>query len=374
MPDGAEARTNGPQEMTNDVHHFDLLLRPILPTFGTMEIKKAEKPGINYPRIKRHLIAWGIFLGFLGSALVSTELLEKGHLSLENFHRPLIFLVELLILVYASFFAYDTFMPKRQYSKMFLSFALTILAIATLDHYVNTTIIQIGIIKGFAANIVLLPFLLLIAFGIKWAYHGARQVFLIERLQAKQTESELKLLKSQVNPHFLFNTLNNIYSTNLDDHEKANDIILELADLLRYQLESSKTKFAALEDEIASLENYIALERIRVRDCKIKVEKQGDFSHAKLLPLLLLPFVENAFKYGTGIESGKINIRFEMSEDKLFHFSCRNKIVQKSGRIHSGGIGLQNVKKRLQLVYPEQHELQLKEEKGYYLADLKLKL
>ena len=149
-----------------------------------------------------------------------------------------------------------------------------------------------GAAKGFWANIILFPFVVLVAFGLKLSYHGTKQLFVIERLKAEQTESELKLLKSQVNPHFLFNTLNNIYSTNLEDHEKANEIILELSDLLRYQLESYKTKFAPLDREINSMENYIDLEKIRVLDCVVQVSKEGNFVEAEIVPLLLLPFVQ----------------------------------------------------------------------------------
>ncbi|MEM6321789.1 MAG: hypothetical protein AAF960_29280, partial [Bacteroidota bacterium] len=89
-----------------------------------------------------------------------------------------------------------------------------------------------------------------------------------------------------------------------------------------------------------------------------------------IVPLLLIPFVENAFKYGTGIEAGAIEVAFELSENGTFHFYCRNKIVQKNGKVHSEGIGLENVKKRLALRYPNQHELIITNRENYFTVDL----
>jgi len=288
--------------------------------------------------------------------------------------RLLLVVLELVLLVYISFYAYNKLRVQKKMGLFTLIVVLVVVAVSALDQFANTGVMQIGPIKGFYANLILFPFALLVAFGLKLAWHGTNQIFVIERLQAKQTESELKLLKSQVNPHFLFNTLNNIYSTNLEDHDKANEIILGLSDLLRYQLESYKKKFTPLLEEINSLESYIELEKIRVLDCKINTSKSGDFSKAEIVPLLLLPFVENAFKYGTGIEPGLIDIKFDLNESKFFHFSISNKIVQKKGKVHSGGIGLENVKKRLALMYDGRYELSISDDDSTFNVDLKIQL
>lgn len=243
-----------------------------------------------------------------------------------------------------------------------------------VDDLLDVSSIQIGEFKGFFANVLSFPILLFIAFGIKLAYHNAKQLLVIDRLEANQTETELKLLKSQINPHFLFNTLNNIYATNLEDRDKANDILLGLADLLRYQLESGNKQKALLSNEIDSLENYITLEKVRVLDCEVHLEKKGDFDTIEIVPLLLLPFVENAFKYGTGIEPGKIDIRFELDEKAYFSFYCGNKIVQKKGKVHSSGIGLENVRKRLELMYQNKYELDIKNENNYFEIRLNIQL
>ena len=129
-----------------------------------------------------------------------------------------------------------------------------------------------------------------------------------------------------------------------------------------------------LSEEINILENYISLEKIRVVDCQINVTKEGQFQKVKIVPLLLLPFVENAFKYGTGIEAGQIDLQFNLNESNVFTFYCRNKVVQKNGKVHSGGIGLENVKKRLALKYAGNYRLDLTDKDGFFTVELEINL
>lgn len=328
----------------------------------------------NHPRFWRHAIPWIVVSIFLTIAMYAAGDFKEDE-QFRGIPDVLTGAAAILTLIYGSFYAYNRlFKKEKKKAAFFVILILIVIAVSLFDHLFNSRIIQLGAVKGFWANMITYPLILIVAFGLKLAYHGSRQIFVIERLQAKQTESELKLLKSQVNPHFLFNTLNNVYSTNLEDHDKANEMILELSDLLRYQLESYKSTFTPLEKEIDSIENYIDLEKIRVRDCKVTVEKKGDFSESEIVPLLLLPFVENAFKYGTGIESGAIELIFELDQKKQFSFSVKNKIVQAKGKLHSGGIGLTNVKKRLELMYPNTHQLEIENTGSHFLVDLKIQL
>jgi len=327
----------------------------------------------SHPRFWRHVIPWTVVVGFL---YLTIFLEEDGKEAMAEQSLSLITVfLSILLLIYGSFYAYNILYKKQRKKLLFFITLIAIIIVASLiDHYANSRIMTIGTLKGFWANLSIFPIILLVAFGLKLSYHGTRQLFVIERLQAKQTESELKLLKSQVNPHFLFNTLNNIYSTNLEDSDKANEIILELSDLLRYQLESNKEEFSTLAKEIKNLENYIHLEKIRVKDCYINVTKEGNFQDTKILPLLLLPFVENAFKYGTGIEPGKIEVQISLNNKKEFRFYIKNKITQKKGKVHSGGIGLDNVKKRLELMYYKKYDLDINTIDGHFIVDLKMQL
>ncbi len=339
-----------------------------------MESKLTFRNFYKHPRFWRHLIFWIIYAIFVIVNVLVFDMSNTSKDEEEGWLTFMLFNVQLVFMIYGSFYAYNNLIPKRKYLYFVLSVLVIIVVASLFDDLMDVSAVQIGILKGFWANLIIYPIIIGVGLGIKLAYNGAKQILLIDKLRAKQTESELKLLKSQVNPHFLFNTLNNIYSTNLDDHERANDIILELADLLRYQLESNRNNETSLRDEINSLENYVSLEKIRVKDCDVQIEKSGNFSSAEIVPLLLLPFVENAFKYGTGIERGEISIKFDLDEKKIFHFNCKNKIVQKKGRIHSGGIGLENVKKRLEMMYYGNYELDIKELDGFFVVDLKLKL
>lgn len=327
----------------------------------------------QHPRFWRHFIPWFVVIGFLYLTIIFDE--EGTGFILDSLFELLAGFASIFLMIYSSFFAYTVLYKKQRKKLLFFVVAiLLVLIFSAIDHFANSRIMSLGSIKGFWANALTYPFIMLVAFGLKLAFHGTRQLFVIERLEAKQTESELKLLKSQVNPHFLFNTLNNIYSTNLEDPEKANEIILELSDLLRYQLESHKEPFSTMEKEIKNIENYIHLEKIRVLDCTVNLTKEGNFKEAKILPLLLLPFVENAFKYGTGIEPGVIDFNFSLNNKKEFRFYAKNKITQKKGKVHSGGIGLENVKKRLEIMYYNKYDLDIKNEEGYFIVDLKMQL
>lgn len=330
----------------------------------------------RHPRFYRHVIAWAVVLGFfIGSLYLAMETQpEMAEQLEEGIYMLLRFAGFSFILIYATVFFYDRLIPKKKYWQFAGITVLAIIAVSAGDALFGPGAVHLGSQRGFLPNLTGYPISLIFAFTVKLAYGAIAKSFSTQKLKTQQVESELKLLRSQVNPHFLFNTLNNIYATNLEDHEKANEIILELADLLRYQLESDKKDRIPLEEELNILENYINLEKIRVRNCEVIVEKKGDFARYQIPPLLLLPFVENAFKYGTGIGEGKIEILIEMWEKGVFRFICTNRIVQQKGRVHSGGIGLANVKKRLELLYPNNHRLDLLEEDGKYVVKMGLKL
>ena len=338
-----------------------------------MESKLSFTNFWTHPRFWRHFWGWFVFMTLLALMLAATAIGNPQEDAFEGLGKILRFIIGILVLIYACFYAYNKLKPQKKYFLLALSFIIIIFVVAFLNDRYGINGIMMGALQGFWANVVMYPFILMVAFGFKLAYHSARQLLVIERLKTKQTESELKLLKSQVNPHFLFNTLNNIYATNLSDHEQANEIILELADLLRYQLQSQSKPMMPLSEEISILENYISLEKIRVKDCQVNVQKEGDFEKVTIVPLLLLPFVENAFKYGTGIEQGEIDLTFHLDNSNTFTFYCQNKIVQKNGKVHSGGIGLENVKKRLALKYQNNYKLDIENENGYFTVQLEIR-
>lgn len=197
----------------------------------------------------------------------------------------------------------------------------------------------------------------------------------IRRQQAK--EAELKLLKAQLNPHFLFNTLNNLYGLSVIKSDKLPNLMLKLSDLLRYSLYETAAVLVPLEKEITYLENYISLEKIRLEDkTDINFEVSGNFSDKEIAPMLCIVFVENAFKHLGVLENGKSKVSIKITEqNEMLYFSCENTIDGFDTHNHNlekgkSGIGLQNAKKRLSLLYPDKHQLKIDKTETLYRVNL----
>jgi LytS/YehU family sensor histidine kinase len=177
------------------------------------------------------------------------------------------------------------------------------------------------------------------------------------------TELELNLLKSQINPHFLFNTLNNIYSLSLQKSDRSPEMILKLSDLMRYMLYECNVPFIDLQREIQFLQDYIDLEKIRHGEkVEILFSVQGAPDGLKIPPLLLIPFVENAFKHGVNAQFGNAWVHISLLlENNHIVFEIKNNKPQTAAQrnLNSSGIGIENAKKRLQLIYPNKHVLEI---------------
>lgn len=197
---------------------------------------------------------------------------------------------------------------------------------------------------------------------------------LAERNKAK--EAELKLLKEQLNPHFLFNTLNNLYGLSIAKSEKVPELMLKLSELLRYSLYETQDEIVPLEKEVHYLENYMELEKVRL-EAKHRIEfiRKGDFSMVQIAPMLLIVFVENAFKHMNKIGDGEVIVSIEVVNNQL-RFGCQNTCDEQEIREKKkgGGIGLENVKQRLKLIYPKSHRLNTIREKGVFLVELTIKM
>jgi len=191
------------------------------------------------------------------------------------------------------------------------------------------------------------------------------------KLQLK--EDELRFLKMQIQPHFLFNTLNSIYGLALINSKETPEVVLKLSNLLDYILYQIDKPFVLLKDELKHIEDYIALEKIRFTDdLNVKYTKVNGNCNYKIAPMLLLPFVENSFKHG-GLIEGVLNvdINVEVKNDILI-FRVENSF--NSFNESSGGIGLKNIRKRLELLYPDSYNLDVGENAGHYKIELKLNI
>jgi LytS/YehU family sensor histidine kinase len=197
----------------------------------------------------------------------------------------------------------------------------------------------------------------------------------IMELEKQRLRSELSQLKSQVNPHFLFNTLNNIHTLTRTDPQKASDILLKLSDLLRYQLYDSTQDHIMLGPDIIFLENFLNLEKIRRDNFSFNIAIEGDATRIAIPPFLFIPFVENAVKHSMdSFNSSRVQIDFKITDTQLL-FTCINSRPDTTQvACKPGGIGLVNIQRRLQLLYPGSYHLQITEHINSYLVNLSIPL
>ena len=198
----------------------------------------------------------------------------------------------------------------------------------------------------------------------------------IRNLQMDSLTHELNALKYQVNPHFLFNTLNNIYVMNKLDSKKASDIIMQLSDLLRYQLYDCAGEQVKLSDEVNYIKNLLDLERIRKENADIHFNVQGNINGQLIPPFLFLPFIENAVKHGLNKRGESyIHTAIRLTDNELnFEVENANAPTEIQKDKMQGGIGLANIKRRLDLLFPARHELKINELDNKFTVKLKLEL
>ncbi len=197
-----------------------------------------------------------------------------------------------------------------------------------------------------------------------------------ETLLKENLGAELKLLKAQVHPHFLFNTLNNIYSFILSNPPEARELVKKLEKMLQYMITECEQPLVQLRKEINLINDYTGLEKVRYGNrLDMQVEISGDCNNKTIVPLLMIPFVENSFKHGTSrmLEDPWIKLFIQADEDVL-HFSLTNSKPPEEIINKKQGIGLSNVKKRLQLLYPENHLLKIETTRHTFMVNMQIPL
>lgn len=196
-------------------------------------------------------------------------------------------------------------------------------------------------------------------------------------LASENAQAELQLLKAQIHPHFLFNTLNNIYSFSMNKPSVAGELVLKLSDTLRYMVSECEAPLVPVEKELKMLQDYIGLETVRYgKRLDLEVEVKGDYSEKLIAPLLLIPFVENCFKHGASQVLSKpwIRLRIDIADDMLLFTLMNSKPSQPVYANGKNGIGLRNVMKRLELLYPQQHRLRIESDGDMFFVNLQLQL
>ncbi|SEN42667.1 GHKL domain-containing protein [Chitinophaga rupis] len=238
----------------------------------------------------------------------------------------------------------------------------------TRFNYFFFTIIALFLVNAFMAIIISL-----VRYRIRRNIHSAQTAL-------AQSKTELQLMQAQLSPHFLFNTLNNLYGLSLTDHQKVPGLLLKLSDLLRYSVYEAKEVFVPLREEVNYLKNYVEFEKIRLEErllLSLEMQEEIDAS-VTIAPMLLIIFLENAFKHSKNNEDEKIfiDVVLRAEEDSIF-FSVKNScsppmLMPASSKAHSG-FGMESVKKRLDLLYPNRHELKIARSERSYSVILSLK-
>ncbi len=343
-------------------------------------------------RLLIHLFFWILVLAFYT--------LLFGH---ENRDYPGSFKFVIILLpitmattYFLNYFLVPRFLLTKKYFRFFLYFLYTIIISITLE--LNAVIFSLINISKYgmdqmspasfnifyliAANYLVVFLAVSIKLLNHW-YQVQNENLLLEKegmeIELKLKEAELKLLKAQIHPHFLFNTLNNLYGLALSGSEKTPDTVLKISSLLDFMLYRSTQPRVKLQEEIAYIKDYIELEKLRYHRINIEWKEYGGLDDHYIAPMLLQPFIENAFKHGTShdIQQPWLKVKISIRDHADLTFIVRNSKSPESQMDQSGyteGIGLKNVKKRLNILYPGHHRLEIEEAPDEFGIQLELSL
>jgi len=333
--------------------------------------------------ISIHIIAWGLLLmvPFLSTYQVIASFAPIVNISFV----PIIISIIFLIVIF--YFNYFILIPKFLLLKKYLLYAITlILSIVTAfvlsevclnlfdinpDNIANINPLLIKIEPVMRANAFLILILSILA-SISLTINNH-----LKQLEKEKLVAQISSLKFQINPHFLFNTLNNIYATALDTSPRTADMVDRLSEMMRYTMKETQNDFVPLEEEINYLNNYIELQKLRF-ESKLKFDYtiEGEFTELQIAPMLLIPFVENAFKHGVNSEQdSNIRINIKANESEIHFLVANKKVSIQSGiKENSGGLGIENTKNRLVLIYPSKHLLTIKETENDFIVSLHINL
>ena len=357
------------------------------------------KKQINIKRIFYHIIFWVVLTLFFDvfSSLIYDRNIIHTLISDLLFVTP----TDIFIVYFVLYFLIPRFLIKKKYFKfsvlLLIFFILSVSLALVLEYYGTTRILSIEIKHKIPNFFIFAKWRIIGAISLKLMLIGIAstiklsKIWLIsqkkhQKLQKEKIETELKLkeselnfLKSQINPHFLFNALNNLYSLTLEKSDKAPRIVLKISALLDYMLYDCSNKFIDLSKEVESIQNYIEIQEIRFgSEAEINVNIQSKFEDKKIAPLLFLPFIENAFKHGLNKNFGKGNIDIDMQiEENFIKLKVENSISENFNLNENNlreGIGLKNVKKRLELQYKDKYQLDIKKTEQLFIINLLIEI
>lgn len=328
-------------------------------------------------KIFQHILFWSLsFLILINILKVSAEIKQIDLIYTAIFHFPI------LIIVYFNLQVLFPYFWER--GKYFFYGILVLVAIALdagfyiilFDNWIDHIFSGYYFIAYYSFFDISLYFVIYLF--LTSLFRLARGWFRLQEIENEKTLAELKALKSQINPHFLFNSLNSIYSLSRRNSPQAPEKIIQLSDLMRHIIYDSDAEFIPLEKELEMIRNYIELQNLRTSEKeKINLNVIGDTGKGKIAPLIFLPFVENSFKHGlkSGAQNAFVNIKVEVSGNVLnFEIENSKGLVSEINDTKYKGIGIENVKKRLELIYPGFYQLKIMDGAKVFRVLLQLQL
>lgn len=339
-------------------------------------------------RISTHVVFWVVYLLFYS--------LLYGNIRGDYWQGATRTLVNLPTTMLATYLTLYSLIPhlldKKRYTGFFVLFVSSAVAFGYLDRllvhlfwvpvyypdypYDKYPLINLSKALQQMTNVYSIVFVATVIKLVKRNYENER---LAQEMKQEKLDAELKFLKAQIHPHFLFNTLNSLYALTLQNSSQSSEVVLRLSNLLDYMLYECNVPLIALRKEILQIQDMIALEKLRYGDrLEVTFSQKGETADAFLPPLLMLPFVENAFKHGasTGPDEAFIHIHIEIVRQKL---TLRVENSKFSGQANAEltykkGIGLKNVRRRLDLLYGEDYDLQVFDEDDTFMIVLRIPL
>ena len=352
-------------------------------------------------RLWRHLIFWMAWILF--SATVQLTNLKPGpmflgDLILHQLFRAVTRIPSPILFCYVTvYYLVPKFVPYKKYNQFVLSLFIFVFILYWVNYFILTPTYHLPgkFFTGVSANTQITPFIRkFFAFYSNINFTGAIPACSLmlsikyykdwykkqrenELLRRENKLAELQLLKAQIHPHFLFNTLNNIYSFTLTGSPQAAGLVDKLSGMIDYMITEGEKSFVPVEKEIQLIKDYIGLEKVRYGDrLKMQVEINGEYKNKMIAPLLMIPLVENCFKHGASVMRGRqwIRLRINIKDDELDLELSNSKPPNETDANNKNGIGLANVQKRLQLIYPGKHFLEIKSTNDSYIVHLQVNL
>lgn len=276
------------------------------------------------------------------------------------------------------------FFYKALYWQFLALLIITIIGCMLLEELVLEAIFYPGTDKANYFNpvyaLIDISITLFVFIGFKFGVDALKRQEIINRLEKEKSDSQLNHLKSQISPHFLFNNLNNLYSKALENAPDTPELIHQLANIMRYMLYESKDLFVPLQKELQHVKDYISLQRVQLEErSEVDFQITGDENASfKIAPLLLIGFIENCFKHGFSELSSDAIIKVHIHiKGSVLHLLCSNPYSESPEAVNESlpkGIGLQNVKDRLSILYPNEHFLKISKHNQIFEVDLQLNL